>query len=195
MTRWGDADFVRGVLPSLQKLFLAKSPIADVDVRGITVGLDGALSELVDADFQDTRVTALSASFGKFSCSFSRAQIATSQFESCAFDTCRFKSSRFTLSSFERATFDNPTLDDAHFLQCGFSAARITGRRTREYGGRRVLFEKCDFSNTEFRSLQLRACSFRDCVWTGTQFVACLLSGTKFEGSAPPHERFRDCVV
>ena len=193
LKRWSDAGFIAQVSPALEAVFSAKSTRGPVDLRGVVVGLDGALPRLLRADLQDLHAAELDASQSKFSCSFSRARIERSSFEKSRFDTCRFKETMFDATSFEGSKVDSPTLDDARFVGCLFAKSRLTGRGHREYGGRRAVFEKCDFRDVLFRNLSLRACTFRECVFEGTVFEKCILAGVKFEGTQPLPGCFIDC--
>lgn len=191
--RWTDAEFLRQIAPVLSAVFIGKLTSAAVDLRGVIVGLDGALPQLLQADFQDFRGTEIDLSECKTSCAFSRAQVTKSKFIGSLFDTCRFKDAEFELCSFDKARFESPSFDDTKFRQCSFVGARVAGRRMQEYGGRRAIFERCDFRQTVFRNLQLRACVFRDCRFDGAFFTKCLMVGLKFEGERPSDQSLTDC--
>jgi len=191
--RWYDPGFFRDAESLIDAVFSRKSAGAPVDLRGIIVGMDGALPRLLTADFQDLHGDGIDASGCKVSCSFSRARIGNSKFENSLFDTCRFKEAEFDHTSFDAAKFDSPTFDDAKFVQCSFVGAKITGRRLQEYGGRRFVFEGCDFRLAIFRNLQMRACVFRNCKFEGVAFSKCLMVGVRFEGEVPPDGSMVDC--
>jgi uncharacterized protein YjbI with pentapeptide repeats len=191
--RWKEPEFVRSIGSLLEDIFRNKNSQVPADLRGLVVGLDGALPGLSEASFQDTTIAGLDASSGKFSCDFVRAKIQGSRFVKVRFDTCWSKGALFEGVTFDQARFESPTFDDAVFRGCSFLEARITGRGYREYGGRRAVFENCDFSNTVFRNLQFRACQFRRCAWEGTTFTKCLIVGSKFEETSPSESSFIDC--
>lgn len=191
--RWGHPEFLQQVTSTLAAIFLEKSTNVPVDLRGVVVGLDGALPQLLHADFQNLQAAQIDASRCRVSCSFSRARIEKSRFDAAVFDTCRFKESAFDQTSFNAAKFDSPILDDAIFRGCSFQESRIVGRGLKEYGGRRIVFEKCNFQNACFCNVQLRACSFRECVWDNVVFENCILVGIKFEGTQPLDGSFVGC--
>lgn len=191
--RWLDSDFLRQIEPALSMVFVNKTVAEPLDVRGITIGLDGAPPNFVNADFQDLVATNLDASSCRVSCAFNRARISNSRFESGEFDTCRFKSAHFDLTVFDAAKLDSPVLDDAAFTRCSFVGTRIQGRRIQEFGGRRVTFDQCDFRDAVFRNLQLRACTFKNCGFEGVRFEKCLIVGVKFEGGRPADNSFIAC--
>jgi hypothetical protein len=191
--RWSDTQFLQMVMPALNEIFRQKSSALPADLRGIIVGLTGALPDLLHASFQEVIASGLDASACKVSCSFARARISGGRFVGSLFDTCRFKNAVFESTSFDQAKLDSPSLDDAMFRSRSFENSRIAGRGYREYGGRRMSFEKCNFRNVRFRNLQMRACSFRECLWDGAVFEKCIMVGVKFEGSKPPDGTLVDC--
>src|SRR5712691_7602312 len=93
--RWSDPNFLSATENSLRSLFVMRKAVQNLDLRGVVVGLDGALAPLLNADFQDTNLQNVDLSHGKFSCAFSRASFQQSGFQESLFDTCRFKSARF----------------------------------------------------------------------------------------------------
>lgn len=193
LTRWTEPGFVHEVTPILNAIFRQKAALHSTDLRGIVVGLTGALPDLLHASFQGVAATDLDASLCRLSCDFVRAKVYGSKFEGGQFDTCSFKNAVFESTVFNRAKIDNPTFDDAVFRGCSFDGARIAGRGYREYGGRRMVFEKCSFRDVRIRNLQLRACSFRECVWDGAIIEKCIMVGVKFEGAAPPESSLVGC--
>jgi len=110
------------------------------------VGLDGALPGLVGADLQGVHLRGVDFSFARLSCSMVRGCFDGCLFHSAIFDTCRMTAARFVESWFDEATLDSPWMDDAVFHRCSFAGGRLSGRGMREFGGRRALFEDCDFT-------------------------------------------------
>ena len=193
--RWADAHFVEQAANCLQSVFIGKTLDANADMRGLVVGLDGAIESLLHSDLQDTTISHVDLSYSRFSCPFSRCKCCDVTFEEAKFDTCRFKSSRFDSCLFRKARLDSPILDDAGFVACSFEAAQIRGRGWNEYGGKRVVFENCRFDDCVFRNLQLRACKFIGCSFDRTVFTKCLISGASFSGTAPDMAAFEDCQL
>lgn len=193
--RWSDPEFLQEVGPTLESIFVNKALAGAVDIRGITIGLDGEPPGLRYPSFQALAAQNINASECRVSCSFGSAKLFDSNFDKSKFDTCWFKEAYFERTTFDDAKIDSPTLDDAKFIHCSFSGARIHGRRIQEYGGRRVVFEDCDFRDMLFRNVQLRACRFLNCNFEGTRFEKCLIVGVKFEGSSPAPSAFVGCEV
>lgn len=191
--RWGDDAFLNEVRGALYAVFVDKRCEEAVDLRGIVVGLDGAIDPLINANLQDTVLAGPDLSYARLSCSLNGANVRETQFRKAMFDTCRFMGARFERCSFEGARLNSPTLDDAAFLDCTFDKGQIRGRGWNEYGGRRILFEGCTFRGTVFQNLQLRACKFRRCAFHNTTFKKCILAGVSFVESSPNAATFVEC--
>ncbi len=193
--RWSNSSFVEASTELLSRVFAEKTAVVDADLRGIVVGLDGAIPALLHSDFQGVEFRQVDASFGKFSCSFGRGVFTECPFDSAAFDTCRFKDARFFGCSFEKAQFESPVLDDAQFVDCSFLGAVLRGRGYNEYGGRRVRFERCRFPGVRFQNLQLRGAKLIDCEFGEAKFKKCLLVGVTITGSGLTSEQFDECEM
>jgi uncharacterized protein YjbI with pentapeptide repeats len=193
--RWADSHFLEQATDCLRSVFVEKTLDANADMRGLVVGLDGAIESLIHSDLQDAAISHVDLSFSRFSCPFSRCDCREVNFGESKFDTCRFKSSQFHNCLFRKAKMDSPILDDAGFLACSFDEAQIRGRGWNEYGGKRVVFENCRFDHCVFRNLQLRACKFIGCSFDRTAFRKCLISGASFSGMAPDLAAFEDCEL
>jgi uncharacterized protein YjbI with pentapeptide repeats len=195
LQRWRDPQFVAEIGPLVRALLLGRGLPANTDLRGIVVGLDGAWPELLHTGFAGANLAEIDASYGSFSCSFAQAKVTKCRFDEAVFDTCRFQKADFTECSFIQANLDSPSLDDAIFRQCRFEDARITGRRIKEYGGRRVSFINCIFKNAVIQNVQFRATTFQNCTFEVTQFRKCFMAGVKFQGGVPITEAFQNCEV
>lgn len=176
--RWSDSSFVEASAGLLSRVFAEKTAVVDADLRGIVVGLDGAMPAILHSDFQGVEFRQVDASFGKFSCSFGRGVFRDCRFDSATFDTCRFKNAKVFGCSFEKAQFESPILDDAEFVDCSFLSAVIRGRGYNEYGGRRVRFERCRFQGSRFQNLQLRQVH-RLRIWRGE--IQEVLAGRRYD--------------
>ncbi|WP_375377911.1 pentapeptide repeat-containing protein [Paenibacillus sp. MZ04-78.2] len=73
-------------------------------------------------------------------------------------------------------------MDDTRYHHCRFTGTQFIGHGWLEFGGRRVKFYNCNFTNATFRRVELRAARFYDCIFDNTTFIKCELSGTKAEG-------------
>jgi uncharacterized protein YjbI with pentapeptide repeats len=191
--RWSDPQFASGMEDVFRSMFVLRNPARDLDLRGLVVGLDGALPSVTG--LSGLRLENVDLSEARLSCSLSKAHIQGTKLARAYFDTCYFKGAKFVSCDFGMVRFDSPTLDDATFLDCSFREAKMTGRGSREYGGRRFVFERCDFNGAVLRNVQLRAGVFRECSFHGTVFKKGLLVAVKFEGGAPAEESFVGCEL
>lgn len=195
VARWSDASFVKASAELLNQVFSEKAEVVDADLRGIIVGLDGAMPALVYGNLYQVNLRRVDASDAQFSCSFNDSVFTECRFDRAAFDTCRFKHARFFGCSFEKADLDSPFLDDAEFVECRFPGTLLRGRNYREYGGRRVRFERCQFQGSRFKNVQFRAARFVDCQFEKVKLVKCLLAGTAISGSGLTKEDFGACEI
>jgi len=191
--RWRDAAFLASMQPTLSDVFLRKTASVGVDLRGIVVGLDGSLPELVGADLQTAHLRGVDFSFARLSCSMVRGSFDGCSFHGALFDTCRMASARFVESRFDGTTLDSPWLDDAVFHRCSFGSANVSGRGVQEFGAKRALFEDCDFTGATVKNLVFRACRFINCRFEGAAFLRSMLVGVKFERGSPPRGAFSGC--
>jgi len=191
--RWFSDQFRAENQTRLDSLFVRKSLQGKIDLRGLVVGLDGALPSLVHADLTGALVEGVDLSHSAFSCPFRAVRANNCTFAQCLFDTCWFKGAKFDHCTFDSASLESPILDDSQFQACSFERTRIFGKGSKEYGGRRVIFERCIFRSALFQNLQLRACRFNDCIFQDTIFKKSILAGTKFEGGEPERSAFVNC--
>jgi len=191
--RWKHSSFILEVKDSINKIFFLKESDQPVDLRGIVVGLDGAIPELLNADFRTAKLSGQVFGYSKFSCSFNHGHFSSVDFSLSYFDTCDFIKSIFLECSFAQSKISSPTLDDAIFQNCTFHSAKISGRGFTEYGGRRTTFKNCVFNNCTFKNLEIRGCKFIDCNFDGVLFDTCIITGTSFLGSTAPPSAFSRC--
>ncbi|MCB1044078.1 MAG: pentapeptide repeat-containing protein [Acidobacteria bacterium] len=193
INRWHNAIFVEEKQPVLQAMLRKKYIEGPADMGGLIIGLEGQLDEFSMADFQDAFVINTDLRQSRFSCAFSRCTFTSTCFADATFDTCRFPKAKFLHCDFTKAKLGSPWLDDAIFRSCTFKEAKLNGRGSREYGGKRCLFEECQFENSDFRNLQFRASQFLNCRFENVVFTKCTLIGVKFVGSAPSETSFVNC--
>ncbi len=195
INRWLDQDYASRLRTQLNAVFVDKVFRGPLDMRGITVGVREATPLTDTREFIRARLSEVDLAYGTFACQFVGGLFEEINFARATFDTCSMSSAHFCACSFPRARLSGPWFDDAVFTDCGFEGARLQGRRWREGGGRRVLFERCDFSGALFRNLELRACKFRNCIFEDAKFEICIISHPKFFGSAPKSAQFHDCDI
>lgn len=190
--RWNDLTFLAGAKPLLEALFMEKRPPFGADIRGLAVGVDGQPDGFGFLDFQNIDAEAFDASCARLSCSFSNSRFLRAKFTEALFDACYMKRTRFEQCDFSNSRLERPTLDDAVLTECTFRGSKFIGRQG-EYGGRRVVFERCSFENTIFQSVSLRACRFNACTFAETSFLRSHLHGTRFSEGSPKIEAFTKC--
>lgn len=193
ISRWTSRGFLVTVWPALESLITNRQLVGPLDLRGMTVGLNGQIQELSNFDFQDIEIEGVDLSFSRFSCSFSRCAFNTCILEKAKFDTCRMVSSKFYQTNFGGVNIAAPLLNDALFEACDFSGSRLRGRGAKAYGARRAEFRNCAFGQSRFIGLELRACRFIDCTFENTVFEKCILAGTKFVGGNTNGKKFLHC--
>lgn len=193
--RWLSPEYLKDQLPTLEALFVRKERVVGANLKGIPVSFGECPISLVSANFINAVLEDSDASHAAMSCSFGRALLTRVNFAATFFDTCNFYHASFVGCRFDACKFDSPFLDDARFVQCTFRGAKWVSRQMQAFGGRRVVFEECDFGEVLFDRLQFRACKFRTCSFGGTRFRRCLLKGVKFEGEAPLPEAFENCTM
>lgn len=191
--RWSNNEYLAAVQPTLVALFDEKVLRSEADLRGMTVGLDGAIKPLEFASFDQATVEFVNLSLSRLSCSFGKCDFRQVVLDDSVFDTCNFSGSRFSDCSFRSTRLTAPTMDDALFLSSDFSEARFIGRRSREYGGRRTVFDGCSFRGTQLKALELRACRFINCRFDGALFERCDLRGVNFENCGTHEDQFVEC--
>jgi len=191
--RWKDGSFVLEMKDSIKAIFTDKVFHQPADLRGITVGLDGAIPELIHANFCDVNLSGQLLSHSRISCSFSDGKFVNVDFDRSFFDTCRFLRSYFKECKFNTANLNSSTLDDAIFKDCVFQSAKISGRGFTEYGGKRITFNNVSFKDCLFKNVQIRGCKFIDCDFDRASFHNCIITGTSFQGSMPLSTAFSRC--
>lgn len=176
-----------------ERALTEKEEVSNADLRGLFVGVDGALPEFLYEAFIDGSLTDVDLSFANLSCSFANVRLIEVTMAEVKFDTCSFDRGYFERCVFAKAHIDSPWLDDAEFTGCDFEHTKLRGRGFGEYGGRRVTFTSCRFVGTNFTNLQFRATRFNDCEFTDVSFNRCYFAGVAFKGASPPRESFTKC--
>lgn len=195
INRWKSSDFIDQVRPLLENVFSHKKLEGPADLAGIILGLDGQLPMFSKSDFQDVEIFDTNLRNARFSCAFSRGFFSSVCFSDTMFDTCRFPHANFKQCDFTNAKLNSPSLDDTVFESCKFTNTSFKGRGLREYGGRRCIFEKCNFEQSIFNNLQFRATRFVNCQFKDVAFTKCSLINVKFVGEIPSDDCFTSCEL
>lgn len=195
LDRWKEIEFLKSVGPSLEKVFVQKRVREYTDLQGIIVGLDGAIDRLATADFQEAALENVDLSFGRISCSLIGGQFQDCRFEETLFDTCQLTSAKMIRCDFNKAKLHSPWLNDTNFEECNFSDTVMIGRGCKEYGGRRTLFQRCQFSRVVIQNLAFRACRFVSCSFEKVVFQKSLLVSVTFEDGGPESTAFASSEI
>lgn len=193
--RWNSDEFLRKNHTELSALLLQKSRAVDLDIRGLILGLDGQPEVFKNGDLIEAKAIGLNADYCAFAVNFSGSDISKSTFRHAKFDTCRMIRCKFNDVAFDSARLNSPTLDDAEIRGCSFVKTKIHGRRIQSYGGRRIIFEDCDFSECVFKNLKFIATRFKNCKFDGAIFEICSLAGVKFEECGVDSDHFQSCDI
>jgi len=192
--RWEDPNFVAGIEPQLRTFFDSNSWTEKIDLGGISVGLDGPVKYLWDQHFIGKKISNVDLSSGRFSCGFGHSQLSNLNIGNAFFDNCQMHKSVITGCVFDNTDVRGISCDDSVFQKCSFRSAKLrSGIPLGGWGGKRVRFEDCDFTNATFRSVLFRASVFQGCVFENTHFHNCDMRGAKFFGGIPDLNEFSAC--
>ncbi|WP_018885874.1 pentapeptide repeat-containing protein [Paenibacillus massiliensis] len=158
-------DLNHPVIPALQSKSLFRSRLVEVDLAYACLGGNMNYSSLQGVNL-------------------SHAQLDRAMLSHCEIRHCNLANTKLIVNM-ERTVVEH----------CSFREARIgTGRLGLEYGGRRTQFHHCDFSGAVFRGVELRVCSFVNCVFDQVEFRGSL-QASRFENCTFHQARFIDCNV
>ncbi len=191
--RWRNPEFLAKNRCHLEEVFRGRNFSRAVDLRGLTVGIEGPVELAVGSHFQESIISNVDFSYSKFSCSFWGGIFHNIDYSKSMFDTCSMASAKFTHCRFLEARFFSPEFDESIFRECSFTSIRCSGRLLLGYGGRNAIFEGCDFAGAKMSMLEFRGCEFTNCVFEGAEFERCFVFGNKFVGKAPSEKQFDRC--
>jgi uncharacterized protein YjbI with pentapeptide repeats len=189
--RWLSEEFRSQHMKALEEVFIQLKTEKPYDLRGLSVGVEGPLKTLWNANLHRAEIAKVDFGYSIFSCSFSNGRFTGVKFDSVFFDACTIYEAKFEGCRFVNAKMI-VNLDDSVFDRCDFSLVQFKGRRSLEYGGRRVTFANSTFSSANFQGIEIRASKFINCSFEGCIFNRCDLRGVKFEGNAPTIGQFKD---
>lgn len=181
--RWQNSAHLESLRPVLDAIFRRGTYFGPSDLSGLIVGLDGEHPALRNANFIKVILKDVRMVSSQVSCSFDQCNFTQVDFRDSLFDTCRMRKSAFFECQFPNTKFSAPSLDDAIFEKCSFEKAKLEGRGSKEYGGRRALFRQSDFRGASFKRLEFRASKFIGCRFEGAAFEKCDLRGVRIDGS------------
>ncbi len=182
--RWKTEAFWSSVQPGLIQLFEGKRLSGPLDLQGIQVG-DGPNPMLHRVNFAGCELSHVDLSRGDFSVPFDEASLREVAFIEADFDRCTLLRTKMYGCTFDKARMI-VALDDALFERCHFEGTRLRAAGNSglggEFGGKRVLFQRCIFRDANFQRIHLRASRFVDCQFHHSVFERCDLRGARFEG-------------
>jgi uncharacterized protein YjbI with pentapeptide repeats len=191
-SRWKESAFLAEVSERITQLLTTRELQGPFDLRGIVVGAEGAIPELLATNLYRTKLSRVDLAHSHIEGSMSEA----------TFDHVNFNDSKLmhvlaAKTIFRSCSLENAKLrlqaNDASFEFCNLRRVQCTGPASlQEWGARRAKFANCDLSGAIFRRVEFRASSFENCSFSGAVFEHCDLRGTKFLGESP---RLEECVV
>ncbi len=193
--RWSDPTYLSSVKNNLFEITDNRFLEGPAELRGLIVGLNGALEEYESLSFEHATIRLIDFTYSKFSCSFSHSRLEELDFSDCLFDTCNMIGTHSSKCHFRSTRISAPTMNDAVFENCDFSNSTLKGRGFYEYGGRRAIFSKCNFRGAKIKSLEFRASKFIQCLFEETIFEKCDLRGAKFEGNIVNADQLARCNI
>lgn len=185
-TRWKDPAFQARFKPLLSVLIKGAVTLNDADMAGIAIGQTGPIKELWDINLYQAKIENTNMSYAKLACSLNDSSLKRVHFHGANLNKCLLKNSSIIDCDFSQSKLVL-NLDDTKILDCNFEGARLLGSTAgAEYGGRRVTFIGCDFSDAIFQRVEFRASKFVNCTFNRTRFINCDLRGALANGGALP---------
>lgn len=184
--KWSNDEFLSSVSMHIDSIVSNRASIEHADLSGISIGPDALLNELKNKSLYRAIVKDSNLSHARISGSMSnslfvRVDLTKSNLDGCVLleshiVDCNLSESKLILK-----------MDDTICENSNFSGARIgSGSSGVEYGGRRVKFINCNFTDVIFNRVELRASKFINCNFNGAKFINCDLRGVKVEGGTMP---------
>lgn len=183
--RWSDVEFLESIKEEISTLFYKNvTCLENIDLAGITIGGNSVLVEnpslykstliKVDLSYSNIFVNAQESNWSQVN--FTKAKLDRCSLNKSHIKDCNFQGAKLVINT-----------DDSVFENCNFINTKIgIGTLGYEYGGRRVKFYNCDFTNALFKGVEFRASKFVNCNFTETEFVNCDFRGVKVDGGIVP---------
>lgn len=188
--KWSNKFFIEEIEDVLKLLMQKGAVIKNIDLAGIIIASSSPIKQLQNAHLYQSNLNNVNMSHSFISCFADESLWNHADFSETKFDRCTMCKSNITECNFNKSKLVI-NADDTIFSDCNFTGAKIgIGTYGYEYGGRRTKFYNCNFTGTEFKSVEFRASKFYNCNFTRTRFISCDLRGIKFEGNAPTIEQY-----
>lgn len=181
--RWKSQPYQDQILPLISsELTRGLVVLNDLDLAGITIGQEGPVKEFWNINLYRACLVDVDLRYASLAGSISEARLTRVCLAQATLDACTLIRAMVTQCDFSGAKL-LLIADDAVFENCDFTGAAFKSRRSNEFGGRRVRFSECNFTDAKFHRAEFRASRFVDCNFTNTKFVGCDFRGVKVEGS------------
>lgn len=184
--KWHNHEYLASIADSINSIVAGQPIISDIDLSGIIIGPFAVLNELKTVNLFESKISNSDLSYSKISGSINKSILMNVNFEGSLLDrallckaeikNCVFSNSKLVIN------MDDTICETTHFVKTRF----VAGSSGMEYGGRRVKFINCDFTNAVFDRVEFRASKFINCVFTDAKFKKCDFRGVKFEGGVLP---------
>jgi uncharacterized protein YjbI with pentapeptide repeats len=184
--RWSDPAFQANAAALVSRMVSAPIALSDVDIAGISIGVEGPVKKLWHINLHQAKLHNVDMSYSDLRGSLNETELRHVRLVGAKLDRCLLKKAKVTECDFSNAKLI-VNLDDAVFEGCRFIGTAFSATKSlAEFGGRRVRFTRCDFSDAVFKRVEFRATHFIDCTFDRTQFIQCDLRGAKVEGGVAP---------
>ncbi len=181
--RWKSRSFLDRIMPFISAELTRGSVVFNnLDLAGITIGQEGPVKDFWNVNLYRATLVDVNLRHALLAGSMSEARFTQVCLAQATLDACSLRNAVIRNCDFSDAKL-LLNADDAVFEHCEFTGAAFKSRRGNEFGGRRVRFTQCDFSNATFHRAEFRASIFVDCNFTGVKFAGCDFRGVKIEGS------------
>lgn len=184
--RWYNDQYLEMIKKEIETIKNGNKIIENVDLAGIVIG-PSAVMAIKDLNFYKVNFLNVDLSHCEISGSINNAYLNNVNFFKAKLDrstmfkaeilNCNFSYSKIIVN------MDDAVCEDCNFASVQFNA----GTLGLEYGGRRVKFKNCNFTNAIFNRVEFRASKFINCNFENTKFINCDFRGVKLEGLNSPH--------
>jgi uncharacterized protein YjbI with pentapeptide repeats len=188
ISKWSSNQYLESISKYINSIVNNEPDIVGADLSGIIIGPDAFIYELKSKSLYKSRIINSNLSYAKISgsmcdSSLIKVNLTKSNLDRCVMLDCSIADCDFSYAKLV------VKMDDTLCENTNFSGAKIgAGSLGIEYGGRRVKFINCDFTNTLFNRVEFRASKFMNCNFSGSKFINCDLRGIKIEGGIKPLE-------
>lgn len=184
--KWSSGEFLNSVSMHISSIISNRANIECADLSGISIGPDALLNELKNKSLYGAVVRDSNLSHASISGSMSNSLFVRVDLSKSNLDRCILLESRIVDCNLSQSRLILK-MDDTICENSNFSRARIgSGGSGVEYGGRRVKFINCNFTDVIFNRVEFRASKFINCNFNGAKFINCDLRGVKVEGGTIP---------